>query len=141
MLVNHILLAEDDDDDWFFFKEAINKIAPGIKLKRANDGTELIQFLLADATLPDIIFLDINMPRKNGYQCLMELRANERLKGIPVIVFSTSLYGEIIAQMLEAGAKQCLCKPNDFGLRKLHLQEMLQTDWQHQPRNVLLEER
>src|SRR5207253_1102801 len=71
----HIVLADDDEDDREVFLEALQEIAPQMKVDICEDGTELMKFLLQDgAAYPDIIFLDLNMPLKSGYQCLKEIR-------------------------------------------------------------------
>ena len=87
----HILLGDEDDDDRYFFAEAIQELSSSIKLSTANDGTELLRlFKNTIIELPDLIFLDLNMPRRNGLECLEELKQNVQLKNIPVIIYSTS---------------------------------------------------
>jgi CheY-like chemotaxis protein len=83
-----ILLVDDDQDDAYIFNEAIVTIDPNIKCIHVIDGIEALQ-ILEDMTV-DIIFLDLNMPRMNGKECLEEIRKRNRLKDIPVIIYSTS---------------------------------------------------
>lgn len=68
--------------------------------------------------LPDILFLDLNMPRKNGIECLTEIKQTEDLKDLPVIIFSTSLDMTIVDQMYEKGATYYIRKPGDFSKLK-----------------------
>ena len=92
----NVLLADDDADDCKFFKDALEELSPNTQLTIVGDGDELMNFL-NDAVraenfqpLPDVLFLDINMPRKNGFECLEEIKQNEKLKHLSVIMFSTS---------------------------------------------------
>ena len=111
----HILLADDDKDDCLFFKDAVEELQLPVQLKILNDGEQLMHHLSREmAVLPDAIFLDQNMPRKNGFECLTEIKENEALLGIPVIIFSTS-YDESVAKSLyKQGAHFFICKPNSF---------------------------
>jgi CheY-like chemotaxis protein len=110
-----ILLAEDDDDDSMLFKDALNEIPLKTKLKRVKDGEELMDLLRdSAAAFPDLLFLDINMPRKNGFECLDEIKRDSKLKHLPVIIFSTSSGNEIVNKMFEAGANLYIRKPNQF---------------------------
>ena len=86
----NILLAEDDEDDSQFFEEALKSVSDAPILIRAKDGVELTNLLQDTYPLPDLIFLDINMPRKNGAQCLREIRQKKNLAHLPVIVLSTT---------------------------------------------------
>ena len=86
-----VLLAEDDVESREIFIEAIKEVAPQVNVRVADNGRDLMGFLLSQRTaLPDLIFLDLNMPLKNGHECLEEIRANDELKDIPVIIYSTS---------------------------------------------------
>jgi CheY-like chemotaxis protein len=114
-----LLLADDDKDDCDLFKEALDELALHAKLDIVHDGEQLMQ-LLRDKTsdLPNVLFLDLNMPRKNGFECLSEIKQNDQLKGLPVIIFSTS-YDRDIANLLHAnGACFYISKPNEFNKLK-----------------------
>lgn len=110
----NLLLADDDEDDRAFFKEALDELFISVKLTTVNDGVELMGFLSESGNLPDILFLDLNMPRKSGFECLTEIKKMERLKHLTVIVFSTSLDMEIVDLMYEIGASYYIQKPGDF---------------------------
>ena len=108
-----ILLAEDDTDDCLFFKEAIaNTIHT---LNTVKDGEQLMKYLNAnDKELPHVLFLDLNMQRKNGFECLSEIKLNNHLKNLSVVVFSTSLEQEVVNQLYHNGASYFIRKPSEF---------------------------
>ena len=119
-LIN-ILLADDDKDDRLFFENALKEITIPTQLKTVNDGEELMDYLGKSLEhLPDILFLDLSMPRKTGYECLTEIKENIKLKSIPVVVFSTSFSSDIVYEMnlanklFEIGAQNYIRKPGDF---------------------------
>jgi CheY-like chemotaxis protein len=130
-----ILLAEDDEDDFILFREALDKNKEPVRLQWVKDGEELMDTLKMNITeLPDIIFLDINMPRKNGFECLTEIRLHEQLKMIPVIIFSTSNDPALVSWMYNAGTNFYLNKPTDFNGLKEKIQKAIGTNWDtHRP--------
>ncbi len=116
-----ILLADDDTDDRFFFDKAINEIPIATQLATVNDGEQLMNYLFENAVcLPDILFLDLSMPRKTGFECLTEIKEDERFKNIPVIVFTTSFgrgqeYEQRLIDTLQnIGAQEYIRKPGDL---------------------------
>lgn len=120
----NIILAEDDTDDAFLFNEAIDELSLEVDLTIVSDGEQLMQRLTKEEILlPDVIFLDINMPRKNGLECLSEIRINKRLYKLPVIIFSTSFDEEIVNQLYINGADYYIQKPSEFEALKnvIHL--------------------
>jgi CheY-like chemotaxis protein len=118
-----ILLADDDTDDCLFFKEALGELLLSTHLTTVNDGEQLMQ-LLTDETnvLPHVLFLDLNMPRKNGFECLTEIKFSKRLKQLPVIVFSTSFEQEVVNQLYKNGAQYFIRKPSEFSQFKKIIQ-------------------
>jgi CheY-like chemotaxis protein len=127
---HQILLAEDDDDDSMLFKEALNELAVPTDLHRVKDGEELMYILgQLENKLPDILFLDINMPRKNGFECLLEIKSTEKLKEIPVVILSTSSGKELVDKMYNAGANLYICKPNQFSHLKKIIEISISTNW------------
>ena len=130
-----ILLAEDDEDDFILFREALDEFDEPTSLDWVKDGEELMDALKKNvAELPDMIFLDINMPRKNGFECLTEIRQHEILKQLPVIIFSTSNDPALVSWMYNAGANLYLNKPTDFKGLKEKIQKAIATDWEtHRP--------
>jgi CheY-like chemotaxis protein len=87
----NVLLVDDDIDDCLFFKEALEELPLFLHLTTLHDGQQLMHYLSEySKNLPDVLFLDLNMPRKNGFECFTEIKENEKLKDIPVIMFSTA---------------------------------------------------
>ena len=74
-----LLLADDDNDDCMLFQEALSELHYNINLSIVNDGEELMNFLKEHRNFSGILFLDLNMPRKNGIECLTEIKLNEQL--------------------------------------------------------------
>jgi CheY-like chemotaxis protein len=127
----NILLADDDADDRLFFKEAMDEINIGTMVSVVNDGSKLIEYLnQSNEYLPDIIFLDINMPVKNGLECLRELREDLRFKDIHIVIYSTSGADKDIEEAYNCGANMYLKKPGDFAQLKASLANVL-TDTFH----------
>lgn len=123
----NILLADDDTDDCMFFKEALKELYLLTDLTAVNDGEQLMQLLTNDTTeLPHVIFLDLNMPRKNGFECLSEIKLNAKLNGIPVIIFSTSFEHETVNQLHKSGAMYYIRKPSQFSQFKSLIQQSLE---------------
>ena len=111
----NILLADDDIDDCHFFKNALEALPISTQLKTVHDGDELMIYLAENAEhLPHVLFLDINMPRKNGFECLAEIKQDEKLKDLPVIMFSTSNAQEKINILFKTGADVYIRKPSNF---------------------------
>jgi CheY-like chemotaxis protein len=111
----HILLADDDIDDCNFFKNALNELPISTQLTIVNDGDKLMQLLTNETTeLPHVLFLDINMPRKNGFECLSEIKASKKLNSLPVVMFSTSYSPDKINMLFKIGAHVYIHKPSDF---------------------------
>ncbi len=122
----NILLADDDTDDCFFFKEALQELAIPIEFTAVHDGEELMRQLEDEISeLPDILFLDLNMPRKNGFECLSEIKLSEKLKGLPVIIFSTSFEQEVVNLLYKNGAQHFIRKPSEFSQFKKIIQQSL----------------
>ncbi len=124
-----IFLADDDTDDCILFEDALREVCKDTKLQTANDGVELMDIL--EETVPpppDVIFLDLNMPLKNGFECLADIKRTHKLKDIPVVIFSTSAQEEAIEKVYEQGAHYYICKPNSFEKLKVAIREILSRD-------------
>jgi CheY-like chemotaxis protein len=127
-----VLLADDDEDDRLFFREAFEEIKIKTKVKTVNDGVELMNYLAKSGDdLPHILFLDLNMPRKNGMDCLLEIRRSDNLKDIPVAIYSTSASEEDIEDTFVKGANVYIKKPSDFSTLKKILEEVITINWQY----------
>ncbi len=117
----NILLADDDPDDCFLFEKALKEIPIATHLTTVSNGEELMDYLLKNSmNLPNVLFLDLSMPRKTGYECLIEIKENKKLEAIPIIVFTTSIPSNIGAEvelsntMVKLGAQDYVRKPIDF---------------------------
>jgi len=122
----NILLAEDDQDDRDFFDKALKEIPIPTHLTTVNDGEQLMNYLYENSEhLPDIIFLDLNMPRKNGFECLSEIKLSKKLNQLPVIIFSTSFEQEVVNQLYQNGAQYFIRKPSEFSQFKKIIQQSL----------------
>ena len=111
----NLLLADDDPDDCIFFKQALDGLPRSTKLTAVHDGEQLMALLNNESTiLPDVLFLDLNMPRKSGFECLSEIKLYERLKEMPVIIFSTSFEQEVVSVLYTNGVQYFIRKPAEF---------------------------
>lgn len=128
-----IALADDDADDRFLFEEAIKEIPIKTNLSLYVNGKELMEYLTSpNAVLPQLVFLDLNMPVKNGLQCLKEIRGNSALKELSVAIYSTSCSEKDIEETFINGANIYINKPNNFNKLKEVIERVLQLDWQYQ---------
>jgi len=121
MLINqlNLLLADDDTDDCIFFQEALEELPVAVNLATVNDGVQLMNLLSKkQESLPDLLFLDLNMPRKTGMECLSEIKRNEKLRHLPVIIFSTSINMEVMNELFNKGASHYIRKPAEFSKLK-----------------------
>jgi CheY-like chemotaxis protein len=101
----NVLLADDDADDRYFFNRALKSLPVLSHLTMVEDGEQLMMHLAKNTSqLPDVLFLDLNMPRKNGMECLKEITSNKLWKDLPVIICSTSMYAEMAYLLYENGA-------------------------------------
>jgi CheY-like chemotaxis protein len=120
---SRILLADDDADDRELFEEALADIHPNAVLTTAQDGEELM-FILQNYHKPDLLFLDLNMPRKNGKECLREIVKDPGLQQIPIIIYSTSVNPVDIEETFSLGAIRFLRKPNSYEELKRNVSEI-----------------
>ena len=127
-----IILADDDADDRLFFEEAFEELKIKSKVSTFNDGDVLMDFLnKEDSNLPDLLFLDLNMPRKSGMECLIEIKANPKLNNIAIAIYSTSASEEDVENTFVKGANIYIKKPHDFVVLKKLLAEVVTINWQY----------
>jgi len=115
-----ILIAEDDVDDRMLLQTAFDEGNVDVKIEFVGNGSELLEFLEVNTTYPQIILLDLNMPKKDGRETLRDLKQHPIFKKIPVIVFTTTKNENEIARCYELGANTYVVKPDSFeSLRKI----------------------
>ena len=128
-----ILVVDDDADDRDLFREALNETDKAIGYIYARNGIEAIELLSRpNIVLPDFIFLDLNMPRLDGRECLIRLRSMPWLNEIPVIIFSTSKLTDECATFKKLGASLCITKPLLFEDLKKVIRFVVSEEWKRQ---------
>ena len=111
-----LFLVDDDIDDQQIFAEALSEIDDSINLLTAFSGLEALDTLRESTSrLPDLIFLDLNMPKMNGKQFLKEMKSNSTLANIPVVIYTTSSAKTDKDETLELGAQGFIVKPDSYG--------------------------
>jgi len=125
----NIFLVDDDVDDQLFFTDALREIDSNISCAIANNGREALDYLRKMTLLPEILFLDLNMPFMNGYECLSHLKNELRLSRIPVVIFTTSNDPKDAEITHQLGAEVFLSKPNEFKLLREKLEKILALDF------------
>jgi CheY-like chemotaxis protein len=123
-----MIIADDDEDDQMLLKEAIETYSRTILATIIPDGKQLMNFL-NNGAIPELLLLDLNMPYKNGTECLMEIRADERLKSIPVVILSTSKNSRDIELCYNLGANLFFTKPCSFESLKQLIHSILSVNW------------
>lgn len=128
----HVLLADDDEDDRMIFKDALEEVKIKTRLTLVKDGIQLMDYLLQDnCDYPGIVFLDLNMPRKGGIECLREIRNDKKLKNLSVAIYSTSASESDIEDTFIKGANVYIKKPNDFASLVKVLEDVITINWQY----------
>ncbi len=130
-----LLVAEDNPDDRLLLELAWEEIA-GVNLYFVEDGEELIDFLCcrgkygdsSNAPQPDLILLDLKLPRKNGYEALQEIKTHPNLRKIPIIVLTTSKAESDIISSYDLGANSYFAKPDTFE-KAIKLMQMINAYW------------
>ena len=123
-----VLVVEDSDNDYFLLQKSIVGLINFSIVKRVKDGLEAIEYLTAANELPNIILMDINMPRMDGHTCLKEIRKNYSWKHIPIIIFSTFNDTNIVMDSYISCASSHVVKPDTLIEYKLFM-EALEKYW------------
>lgn len=133
--VKTILIADDDADDRLFMIEALRQNGVCHDVKFVEDGEDLMNYLTRqngftaeNAPLPSLILLDLNMPRKNGFQALAEIRSHTGLRRLPVVVMSTSASNGDVFKTYDIGVNSYIVKPNNFN-RLIEVVKSLKHYW------------
>lgn len=121
----NILLADDDRDDRYFFLKALKELSIPESHTTVENGEQLLAYLLKNTSnLPDVLFLDLNMPGKSGAECLEEIKQHAKIKALPVVIYSTSLYEDVADHLYRNGAHYYVRK-TDYGDLKPLLKKVL----------------
>jgi CheY-like chemotaxis protein len=111
----NILLADDDESDCLLFKDALEELPVSARLTIVHNGEQVMEELTGKRKkLPDVLFLDLNMPRKNGFATLGAIKRSSELQNLPVIIFSTVSEQELVKIVYKDAAHYYICKPVDF---------------------------
>jgi CheY-like chemotaxis protein len=132
-----ILLADDDKDDRFFFQEAFKEIEAKTSIETVSDGEQLGIYLEKKGNpLPHLLFLDLNLPRKNGLECLHDIRTNSAFNDLLVIIYSTSSSERDISESFQKGANLYIRKSNDFFTLTKVMNKVINVDWKTHKENL-----
>ena len=127
-----ITLADDDEDDRLFFTDAFDELKINTIVNTVNNGKELLNFLNhPDTVLPNIVFLDLNMPILNGIDCLKQIKLNEKYKDIAIAIYSTSSSDQDVEDTFVLGANIYIKKPSNFDDLKKILSDVITINWQY----------
>ncbi len=124
----NIVLAEDDEDDRTFFQDAISIIHPHATVNIANDGEKLLNYLDSVSEIPDIIFLDLHMPRINGIECICDIRSKEKFNEVPIVMFTISGTAPDMLESKRCGANVYIKKSGSFNQLVETLRGLLTND-------------
>ncbi len=128
LITKDILLAEDDKDDVEIFDTALKQLDISYMLRNAQNGEML--FVLLKERIPYILFLDIDMPCKDGMACIMEIRKNREYDKLPVIMYTSHMADKIIEECYRNGANMFLAKTTTFNELTTKLKKIFSIDWQ-----------
>lgn len=126
-LVHHICMAEDDPDDYHIFSDFLHQIDSTIKLTWFQTCEGLLEFLRTSSDLPDLILLDLNMPKMDGHTCLVTIKKELTFFHIPVMILSTTNQPTTVNRALQAGAFKYYQKPYSLDEYRRIIKEMLET--------------
>ena len=127
-VLKKIMIIDDDPDDQVFFRDALQTIQPDINCEMTSSCKEAFR-QLETPPLPDFIFMDLNMPVMNGFDCLAYLKNQNNYKDIPIIIFTTSKNPNDINRTKQLGARWFMTKPDDFNILCNKLNKVIQMDF------------
>ncbi|WP_373494602.1 response regulator [Aquiflexum sp.] len=123
-----IIIADDDEDDQELLAEAISEISSNTNIRLAGNGKDLMK-KLRELTLPDLVFLDLNMPLMNGFECLELIKKDPKLKNVPVLIYSTSANPDQIERTFQDGAHLYIQKPSNITELKNIVKKIMDITW------------
>jgi CheY-like chemotaxis protein len=113
----HLLIADDDEEDIEIFMRALSETGFKVDCTLAKDGIEVLSALSSNISIPNMVFLDLNMPRMGGEECLKQIKQMEGFEDVPIIIYTTSSYPGERERLMLAGATQYLTK--EFSFQKI----------------------
>ncbi len=127
----NIILTDDDTDEYELFKDAFDNLKVKCNLNYFHNGKELIDYMnKPDMEIPDILFLDLNMPIMNGMECLRLIRADQKFRNLPIAIYSTSSSEKDQLETFMGGANIYIKKPDNFDEMKRILKHVMKVSWQ-----------
>lgn len=123
----NILIAEDDDDDYEMFAETTQLLSITVILSRAENGEILIKLL--NEKFPDMLFLDLNLPCKDGRSCLVEIRSNRKYDALPIIIYTSLRDFETVEFCFRNRSNFYVYKPNSYAELVQVLEKIFTIDW------------
>ena len=123
----HIMMVDDDQDDALLFTYAMETLTTPYRFSIRHDGINLLNVIATER--PNIVFLDLNMPTKNGYECLREIRSNANFDNIPVVIYSTSASRNEIDKCFKQGADKYVIKPFTIAAISTMINQLCNTGW------------
>ena len=127
--IHTVFLADDDSDDRLILSQALKEVNPSFRVEATENGNELMSLL--SHLKPDFLFLDLEMPYKNGLECLKEIRATPALADLPIVVFSSTSRPVNIDVAYEMGADLFFIKPSIFKTLVASVKAILALDWKN----------
>lgn len=136
MSTSTIFYADDDEDDLMLFDDAVKIITKDtgltVQLYLVENGVGLIDRIIEQKDPNPLVFLDLNMPFKSGFELLSEIRHHSKIKNTTVIIYSTSTDEATIEKSFKSGANFYVSKPNDFVSLKSMVDSLIRVDWKNQ---------
>lgn len=126
----NILYTDDDQEDQLMFLDAASEVSDKVRVYTQMNGDDLLKTLYNPPPSPLVIFLDLNMPVKNGFEVLKEIRATDDIKKVPVIIFTTSDNNNAIEITRELGATMYIPKPLTYTSLKLVIKHVISINWE-----------
>jgi CheY-like chemotaxis protein len=128
----HIIMADDNENDRDFFREALGDIKVKTVVTFVNDGSQLMDHLNSpENRMPHVVFIDLNMPSKDGMECLSEIRKDNKLKDLIVVIYSADAADDKVEEAFIRGANIYIQKPNDLTTMKNSLSQVINLNWQY----------
>ncbi len=125
-----MILADDDEDDRNFFTMAVRNTSPAIRLTALNDGIKFMEYLESNPNQkPNLVILDISMPKLTGLECLKQIRQSENWKDLPVVIYSTSSNDEDLDEATRNGANLYVVKPREISALYRLVNYLVTLDW------------